>query len=319
MREKTAELCRAFISARDVIKGTFVWDDAYFHPLAAMSFVSRGITPDSGRMMECAGILKKNTAFSSALRGASGLLIIAEMSAQDDPGACLDEIIAAYDALKSRFPGSGYLPYAAVMLAGMTDVKDYDAVSADAEMIFDMINRRHRVLTSNEDVVPCLTLALSGMERERAADEVEACYEMLAPDFRNNSAQALAFALAPYAGTPEKKCVRAVELYTKLAGKEHEHRYGGGAELAALGPLSMTGDDVSDTADELIGIDTFLSSQKGYGVMGIDRKTRMMHAATLLTLAGCVGAEPPSKESVMNAVIAAETAVMATVAAADAG
>ena len=34
---------------------------------------------------------------------------------------------------------------------------------------------------------------------------------------------------------------------------------------------------------DLLDVDTFLEQQKGYGVLGMDRKTRMMHAAMLVT------------------------------------
>ena len=281
MRSESARLCESFISVRDTIREAFVWDDSYIHPAAAVIFVSRGMTPDVEKMRECRKLIKKNTGISSYFRGSSELLLMSEMSLAEDPEGYLKRVLAAYDALKTVFSGSIYLPSAAMLLADTAEESRFAGLSSASKEIFDIINRRHRVLTSREDVVPCLTLAMTGMSPEKAADETEACYSLLYQDFRNNSAQALAFALALYNGPAEKKCLRSMELYTALA--ERGRKWSGGIELASLGPAAMMDGEVSEIADELVSIDDFLSEQKGYGLLGIDKKTRMMHAAMLLS------------------------------------
>ena len=311
MKDSTARLCSRFSAVLEVLKENFVWDDPYIRPAAAMSFVSRGVSPDPDRMRECREILRKNTGAASYFRGPAGLIMVSEMSLSDDPAACLGDTLEAYSALTKVFPGSEYLPAAAMMLSGTTDRSAYDKAAALAGDIFILINRRHRLLTSNEDVLPCLTLAVNGMDKDRAADEVEACYELLAPDFRNNPAQALAFALAAYNDAPEKKCPRAIGLYTRLAGIDRG--WSGGIGLAGLGPLAMLGENADDTAKELTEIDAYLSGLKEYGLMGIDRRTRMTHAAMLLTVAeagrsGTIGR--------ISAVIGIGTAVITALASA---
>ena len=280
MRSESARLCESFISVRDTIREAFVWDDPYIHPAAAVIFVTHGRTPDADRMRECRKLIKQNTGIGSYFRGTAELLLMSEMSLAEDPEAYLKKVLAAYDALKKDFSGSIYLPSAAMLLADSAEEAEFARLASLSKDIFDIMNRRHRLLTSNEDVVACLTLALSGMTAEKAADETEACYSILYPDFRNNSAQALAFALALYDAPAEKKCVRTMELYTELAGRDV--KWSSGIELAAIGPIAMLDGSVSDIADDLIAIDGFLSQQKGYGALGIDRKTRLMHAAMLL-------------------------------------
>ncbi len=311
MPDNISELCGRFIAVRDIIKENFIWDDSYIHPAAAMTFFTRGVLPDPDKMRECRKTLKKNTSLMSYFRGATELLIISEMSVSPDPEMYLEKIFKAYGALKENFSGSEYLPAAAMLLAGSETKISYSIIVEKAKKIFDIINRRHRILTSNEDVISCLTLAFSDMEAENAADEVEACYSLLSPDFWNNPAQALAFALALYDGSPETKCLKAMELYTKLA--EKKHKWSEGIELAALGPAAMLSEDTETIAEQLIKIDDFLSEQKGYGILGIDKKTRMMHASMILTAGSDLTDGGAAITGTISVIIAIETAAMAAI------
>ena len=60
-------------------------------------------------------------------------------------------------------------------------------------------------------------------------------------------------------------------------------RYGTGYELATLGTSALLPKEADSTVGELIEADHFLEKQKGYGVFGLGRKQRLMHAGMLLT------------------------------------
>ena len=71
-----------------------------------------------------------------------------------------------------------------------------------------------------------------------------------------------------------------IDLYDML--KDAGKKYGVYTELATLAAVSILDDDNEKLRDIILQIDDFLSKQKGYGILGIDKKTRLMHA-TMLT------------------------------------
>ena len=102
-----------------------------------------------------------------------------------------------------------------------------------------------------------------------------------------------------------------MELYTKLA--EKKHKWSEGIELAALGPAAMLSEDTETIAEQLIKIDDFLSEQKGYGILGIDKKTRMMHASMILTAGSDLTDGGAAITGTISVIIAIETAAMAAI------
>ena len=84
------------------------------------------------------------------------------------------------------------------------------------------------------------------------------------------------------------------------------YRYGKGYEMAVLGALSILQMDISAIIEDIMEVDGFLAQQKGYGGLGIDKKTRLMHAAMLV-------ANDYSDENIVNTV--AVTSALVTMAA----
>ena len=110
-----------------------------------------------------------------------------------------------------------------------------------------------------------------------------------------------------------------MELFHGL--KKKGCRSGTGYELATLGALALLPKEADSTVGELIEADHFLEKQKGYGVFGLGRKQRLMHAGMLLTSDYLGTDSSPVMNSaalsgVVSLVAAQQTAVCAAVAAA---
>ena len=60
-------------------------------------------------------------------------------------------------------------------------------------------------------------------------------------------------------------------------------KYGRHHELATLAACAMLDEDPAAMAEDMKDVDAFLDQQKGYGFFGIDRKTRLMHAAMIVS------------------------------------
>lgn len=81
------------------------------------------------------------------------------------------------------------------------------------------------------------------------------------------------------------KCKRFSVLYQTL--KNVGLKCGRQYELAVLGALSVMPVDIGVLADEIREVDAFLQTQKGYGIIGLNRKIRLMHAAMCAVMASC--------------------------------
>lgn len=282
MRASLAALCGSFIQNRDIIKGAFPWESAYLHPLCAAVFADRGRTADRERLHECRDLLKEKTGLFSDFRSTAKLPMIAMMAADRDPEDKLSRALQVYDALKEHFWGSQYLPVASMIIADDVEPARYEELAARTRRIYERMRDEHPFLTSGEDSVFAAMLALSALTEEQVVEETEACYDLLKPEFfSRNAVQSLSHVLALGEGSAQDKCGAVVGLYQGL--KERGCRYGTEYELATLGVLALLPDDPGAVMADVMEADDFLSGQKGYGILGLSRKQRLMHAGMLVT------------------------------------
>ena len=214
------------------------------------------------------------------------------LAADSDPEGKLQKGLHVYGALKEHFFASEYLSAASMMIADVVRKDQYEAAAKRTRQIYDLMKREHPFLTSGEDSVFAAMLAMSGLPDERIVSETESCYDILKETFySSNAVQSLSHVLALCEGAPKEKCRKTVDLFEAL--KKSGCKYGTGYELATLGVLAMLpenrGDSflrpksaVDDIAEDIVSADQFLSGQKGYGVLGVGRKQRLMHAGMLV-------------------------------------
>lgn len=139
----------------------------------------------------------------------------------------------------------------------------------------------HPFLTSSEDSALCALLSLSEQPDDVLLRDSEECYRILKPHFFSaNAVQSLSHVLALCDGYAESKCERTMELFNKL--KLSGYKYGTDYELPTLGILATSGGSLDSIVADIVEINTWLASQKGFGFFSsISTKQRLMYAGIL--------------------------------------
>ena len=283
MRQELQERCQLFIRNRDVMKEAIPFEYAGMHAVGAAIFTDQGKTAQPERLRECRKLLKSEEGLFSSFRSYSETIILAMMAAEEDPAYFLRKAQNMYQAFKDeKFWGSSFLSSAAAILARTVEEDSMEMVARKAKEIYGLMKQEHPFLTGQEDSVFAAMLALSPRTPEEITEETELCYEGLRERFhQGDSLQSLSHVLALAEGTPEEKCGKTIGLFDRF--KEKGSKYGRGYELASLGVLALLPADLDQILDETLEVDEFLSGQKGYGILGHGRTTRLMHAGMIVS------------------------------------
>lgn len=282
MTQSLQDRCEAYIENRDIVKSAFKTESSYMYPICASIITDKGKRADPERMKQCRDILKQQTGAFSNFRGIAKLALIAMMSVDVNPSARLAHAQQVYDHLKSSFISSQYLCVAAMVISDLVDPGYYKPMSEHTRRIYSLLKSKHPFLTGAEDSVFSALLAVSKKTDERIVDETEQCYALLKPHFHSgNAVQSLSHVLALCEGRSEEKCAATVSLYQQL--QDRGYRYGTDFELPTLGVLAMVPEQRDVILQELQEVDAYLAKQKGYGVFGLGKRQRLMHAAMIVT------------------------------------
>ena len=112
------------------------------------------------------------------------------------------------------------------------------------------------------------------------------------------------------------KCGRAMDLFYKL--KDRGYKYGTGYELATLGVLAMLPADPDAVAEDTVQVAEFLAGQRGYGILGMGSRQRLMHAGLIVTsdyLDQNASMQAAATSSAISLIVAQQTAMCAAIAA----
>ena len=269
------------------------------------TFMSKGLVVEAEKLEACKKLLKAETGVFSNFRGNVELPLVSLLAASKQPEELLKKTKAYYDMLKEEFFGSEYLVLAAAILADMAEEHQVAQLVTKARTIYNKMKKDHPFLTSSEDSVYAVLMAISEKADEVLMEGMEICYKKLKESFSSsNEVQALAHVLSIADGAAEEKCNKVVALYEAL--RNADMKYGKYHELVVLASLALLPVTKEVLVEDIKAVDAFLSEQKGYGFLGMDKKTRRMHAAMI------VASDYAKSE---NAEIAAITGTLAMVAA----
>jgi hypothetical protein len=204
------------------------------------------------------------------------------LSLEENPNMRFKEILKIYDILKQEFHSSTYLPISAFVIADIAENQDYEKIVKKAKEIFLKMKKEHPFLTSNEDCGFAVITALSDLSPDAAISEMERCYGRLKSRFFSaNAVQSLSHTLAMGEEEVKKKCDKVTYIFDEL--KERNCKFGTGIELSVLGLLAMITDDTDKIINDIIDVNEYLLSFKGFGAMGIGKTQRIMYAAILVS------------------------------------
>ena len=316
MRATLEKLCNNFIANRDTIKATFKWENDQIVAACSTIFMNRELLADSAKLENCKKLLKESTGVFSNFRGNAELPLISQLAVAKAPEEKLKKTLEFYDILKQEFWGSEYLALAAAVLADMVSAEQAGRMAEKARSIYNKMKQDHPFLTSSEDSVYAVLMAVSEKSDEALMEEMEVAYKKLKESFSSsNEVQALAHVLSIAEGGVEDKCNKVVALYQAL--RDADVKYGKYHELVVLASLALLDAEQSTLVEDIKAVDTFLADQKGYGFFGIDKKTRLMHAAMIVSsdYAKNDNAEVAAMTGTLAAVAAQQAAMCAVIAA----
>lgn len=230
-------------------------------------------------MRVCRDLINRNTGIFSNFRGMIRIPLACMLSMEANPEERFRKAQDLYQALKQYFYTSDYLALAAFLL---TDYDCTDERLGRGKTLYKRMKEEHPLLTSSEDSIFAVLMAWSAQTDDAMIEDMEACYRTLRERFHDsNCVQTMTHILAMEEGNSAAKCERVFTLYDAVMG--NGGKYGRHHELATLAALAMLKADPEELARDMMEADSFLSEQKGYGFWGLDRKTRLMHAAMIVS------------------------------------
>lgn len=273
--------CEQFIANKTAIKQVFPWDGGLIHTCCAGIYSSKGMAVDTQILSECRKLLKSKTSVFSNFRSVVSSPLVSLLATGNTPEPTLDNAMMIYKMLKKQFWSTTFLPLTAMIIAQSAEPCEFERIVGRTRNIYSLMKSNHPFLTSGDDNALCALMALSVKTDEALLADMEECYRILKKQFSfANAVQSLSHVLALCDGSSADKCDRTIRLFNAL--KDSGRKYGTGYELASLGVLAMTASDFSGTAATMKEIDTWLSKQKGFGVMGaVSKRQRLMYAGII--------------------------------------
>lgn len=281
MEQELEQRCGLFVKNRDIMKENFKWDNSMLYPLCAAIYAEKGLEIDVQKIKMSKEIIKNNTGIFSSFKGIPFLALSVILSLEENKERKFDEVLKIYDMLKKEFHASEYLPLSAFIISNMINESEYDRVIQKSKNIYVKMKNEHPFLTSSEDCGFAVLTAISDISEDGAINEMEECYEILHKKFSaSNALQTLSHTLALGEEAAEEKCRKTIQIFEKL--DEKNCRFGKGMELAVLGMLSLTTNNIDKAVNDIADINEYLLSCKGFGAFGTGKSQRIMYAALLV-------------------------------------
>lgn len=290
MKDSIKNKVDLLVANRAKIEKEFKWGYNLMNIAAALVFSAADKEADIEKLKECREILKKNTGAFSAFRDTSEAVIASKMVLADDPEQYLKDVKLVYDKLsKKRMFDSSFLIQGAISIYEAGRMDDTDMIMEKYTELFKKMEKKHPILTSSDDIVFVILLAMTEKSVDRIFDEIEECYTYLKKEIKlkvgSDELQGLGEILALSDGDIKVKSDRVVKLYNTI--KEHGIKWGNEYnEFAALGTLIDTSSvvDVDEDAlvDEIVEVSDYLKTIKGFGDWSLDSKQRLLFSAMLV-------------------------------------
>lgn len=282
MRECVSKQCEFYAHNREEIKSYFKWDNPHVIAVCASELSAKGIKIEVEKLLECKNILDNSTKLFSTFKGNVKLPVISILATAEDSKAKMEAALELHKLLKTEFRDSDYLPLLAVKLSEIISVEAAEPYVKRGKEIYRLMKKEHPFLTSYEDSVFAVLLAFSEKSNEEIVKDVEGCYKILKKfSSDSNGMQTLSHILALSEGNPEEKCNKVIDIFNTLESKGKKYRKG--FEMSVLGVVSTMDICDKEFVDEVMEVDEYLATLKGYTGLGIDKRTRLMHAVMLVT------------------------------------
>jgi len=282
VNELLKQRCELFVKNRDIMKDNFRWENSMMFPLCASIYTERGLEINPDKIKLCKEIIKNNTGIFSSFKGIPFMALVTLLSLEDNAESKFSDILKIYDVLRNEFHASSYLPLSAFVISYISETEDYLKVAQKSKDIYQKMKNEHPFLTSSEDSGYAVLTALSNLQADEAIDEMEKCYFILNSKFFSaNAVQSLSHTLALGEESSVEKCNKVINIFDQL--KERNCKFGTGLELSVLGLLAIITENIDIVVNEIVEVNEYLLSCKGFGAFGIGKTQRIMYSAILVS------------------------------------
>lgn len=286
MKESIKNKVDLLISNKQKIETEFKWGYSLMNIAAALVFTGENREVDIERLKLCKQILKKNTGVFSSFRSYSEAVIVSKMANAADPEQYINDVKFIYEKLKrSSFSDSSYLIQGAICIYEAGKLSEAEILAKKFWDVYNKMNKKHPFLTSSEDIVFVILLAMTDKSVDEIVNEIEDCYSYMRRNVKlnigDNEYQGLGEILALSSGDITNKCDKVTGLYNSILahgvrwGKEYN-------EFASLGLLIDLGVDNDTLINEIVEVNNYLKDSKGFSGWTLDNKQRLMFSAMLV-------------------------------------
>ncbi len=291
MKDSIAMLSDSFVQNKEVLKSYFGREDVSVYPICAAVFTDRQKLATEENLAACRELLKTSES-PSEFRAAAIVPVIAVLAADEHPNEKLHRAVALFSALRDYFTGSPYLALTALFASEMIDSSEY-AEAAERAARIEKIIRKKDLLDEETDATMISTLlAIADMKKgieknhNEAVWNAEVILTTLEEDFfRDDALLAQSVVLALTGEEPKDLAARNLAFYDSLEKKNY--KLGDSYAYGIFAMLSLLPEDISKINETLFRADNELANKKGYsGVFAVNRKTRLLHAAYITSIAG---------------------------------
>ncbi len=280
--EKT---CNDFLEYSEICHSWSRFSDRRLDALSAYICLMRRCEPTEELLKLCKEIVHDYAGFFSMMRGYGENALIAQLSCEKDPAAAMAQTDHAYQILREKFSASHYLPMLAYYMATSMSPDSFAPFTQKVRELYEMLNKKHPWLTSEEDVLFTGLLASTGRDFDELCEETEMTYQMLLDGFRfhKEAIQSLSHALTLCKGEAPYKVAKFRNLRSRL--KSEDYHYGKDFEIVPLGILANSGIDEEQIVADFAEVNQYLKDYgKNYGFwLGFSNDTRYLHVILCLS------------------------------------
>lgn len=281
MKPELQNRCELFTENKTKMEKMGGLEFASVYMVSSNMYTAKNLPVDTDRIKDCRKILKEKTGVFSAFRG-NVTLPLACMLAQDaDPGNKMDRAATLYGKLRDEFSASEYLPLAAMVLTDLVSDDEAETYIKRGKAIYKRMKEEHPFMTGGDDSVFAVMLAFSKKTDEEIIREMEQVYHALKDSgFGGHTSLNASRVLALTDCDSLDNCGKLKKVFDSLAASGR--KYGKDYELGALAGLVSLPVPAETLVEEILEVDAYLSTQKGYGVFGYSKKERLMQAVMIL-------------------------------------
>ncbi len=305
------------------LKKNFKWETSLVNQFGAMVHTTKGVRVDPDLLRDVRKHLKEETSWVSQFRGTNLQIISCLLCLEDDYKQVFADTANLYKRLRDAgFQYSTQLPLSAFTIAKTASADEWDYRIDRMKAFYKKMRENHFWITSTDDYVHAAILAATNMDVESTSEEIGNCYRTLNRGgmYKGNYLQTLSHVLALGEEETSLKCHKAIRIFKELKDRKCNLNYHG---LASVGVLALIAPDTDKIVEEVKQVYDYIYTKVGYGFWSLDRNTRSILAASLVSDYYLEGVEKglltvTLGNSIAAIIIAQQTAAVAAACAASA-